>query len=480
MWRLRRALYGLREAALRFQEFLESLIVALGFTVCVAEPTIYHHIEKGIRVVVHTDDPLASGPTELVVNEFFDKLAEHVAIKGRYVLGPEPIVYLGSTLQRFGSTIVERSKPGYMEGILEAAGMTDCKPVNTSGVRPDLEQPGAEDLLGAEDHSLYRRLCGKIQYAVPRRPDVMYPLKELGRRLSSPREADMKCLKHLLRYIRGTVDIALVHKSERDFKRLRGSTDTDWAGCRETRKSTCCGIIRWCGVIITCYARTESVLAQSSPEAEYLGAVVLAAEMLYIAELIRFMGFKTQIEIECDASSAIAMASRRGLGRVRHMELKWLWLQQLVSTKKVRIVKVPGTENAPDIGTKHLPRAALEKCRTMLGMAAVDGMGTIVAAAWVTTHRAQMFLAVWMMAVSGVKGQVDEGMTTVAGASSHGSDGRPLDIHPHGSIAVAVMLGMFIGHMIIRSSSAAADAPGRAAASHAGAPHGLAQHDGAC
>ena len=109
------------------------------------------------------------------------------------------MIYLGSSLQRFGDVIVEKSKPGYVESILDAAGMSGCRPVGTAGVRPDLTQPGAEQPLSSEEHSLYRRCCGKIQYAVPRRLDVMSPLKELGRRLSEPRAADMKCLKHLLR-----------------------------------------------------------------------------------------------------------------------------------------------------------------------------------------------------------------------------------------------------------------------------------------
>eukprot|EP00959_Pyramimonas_sp_CCMP1952_P207464 4339764-Pyramimonas_sp.AAC.1 len=49
VWRQKRSLYGLREAALRFQELLESIVVGIGFEVCKAEPTIYHHTEKGIR-----------------------------------------------------------------------------------------------------------------------------------------------------------------------------------------------------------------------------------------------------------------------------------------------------------------------------------------------------------------------------------------------------------------------------------------------
>ncbi|CAK0853235.1 unnamed protein product, partial [Prorocentrum cordatum] len=404
VWRLKRSLYGLREAALRFQEFLESIVVGIGFKVCKAEPTIYHHTEKGIRVVVHTDDPLASGPTRGVLDELFDELAKHLAIKGRYVLGETPVIYLGSSLQRFGDVIVEKSKPGYVESILDAVGMLGCRPVGTAGVRPDLTPPGAEQPLNSEEHSLYRRCCGKIQYAIPRRLGVMYPLKELGRRLSEPRAADMKCLKHLLRYLSGTVDLAMVHRSTKDYKRIRGSTDSDWAGCHETRKSTACGIVRWCGVVVSAYARTESVLAQSSPEAEYLAAVELAAEMLYVRELVKFMGFDTSLEIECDASSAIAIASRRGLGRLRHLEVKWLWLQQLVGTGQIKIVKVKGTENLPDVGTKFLGKGALEKCRTMLGLVPIDALGNGIVAA-LSASRGARYLATFMVLVNGVRAQ---------------------------------------------------------------------------
>ncbi|CAK0857324.1 unnamed protein product [Prorocentrum cordatum] len=404
VWRLKRSLYGLREAALRFQEFLESIVVGIGFKVCKAEPTIYHHTEKGIRVVVHTDDPLASGPTRGVLDEFFDELAKHLAIKGRCVLGETPVIYLGSSLQRFGDVIVEKSKPGYVESILDAAGMLGCRPVGTAGVRPDLAPPGAEQPLNSEEHSLYRRCCGKIQCAIPRRLDVMYPLKELGRRLSEPRAADMKSLKHFLRYLSGAVDLAMVHRSTKDYKRIRGSTDSDWAGCHETRKSTACGIVRWCGVVVSAYARTESVLAQSSPEAEYLAAVELAAEMLYVRELVKFMGFNTSLDFECDASSAIAIASRRGLGRLRHLEVKWLWLQQLVGTGQIKIVKVKGTENLPDVGTKFLGKGALEKCRTMLGLVPIDSLGNGIVAA-LSASRGARYLATFMVLVNGVRAQ---------------------------------------------------------------------------
>ncbi|CAK0788319.1 unnamed protein product, partial [Prorocentrum cordatum] len=385
VWKLSKSLYGLREAALR---------------------------EKGIRVVVHTDDPLAPGPTQGVHDEFFDELAKHYAIQGRRVPGEDPVINFGSSLQQFGGVVVEKSKPVYVESIVKAAGTPCCKTAGTAGARPDLAQPGAEQLLKSEEHALCQGCRGTIQFATPRRLDATHPLKEPGRRLSEPRSADMKCLKHL-RYLSGTIDLAMVHCSSRDWKRLRGSTDSDWTGCPETQKSTACGIVRWRSAAASAYARTESVLAQSSPEAEYQAAVELAAEMLYVRELVRFMGFETSREIERDASSAIAIASRRGLGKLGHLEVEWRRPQQLVGTGQIKIPKAKGTENRPDVGATFLGKAALEKCRSMLGMTPVGMYGAGTAAALTATGGAR-YMAAFMAMVNAARAETATTATTTA------------------------------------------------------------------
>eukprot|EP00959_Pyramimonas_sp_CCMP1952_P293548 6139288-Pyramimonas_sp.AAC.1 len=98
-------------------------------------------------------------------------------------------------------------------------------------------------------------------------------------------------------------------------------------------------------------------------------------------EIVRTMGFDASMEFDCDAPSAIAIAARRGLGRLRHLEVKWLWRQQLVGAGQIRVAMAKGTGNAPDVGTKFRGKAALEKCRSMLGLAAVDRFGSAVVAA---------------------------------------------------------------------------------------------------
>eukprot|EP00971_Amphidinium_carterae_P203225 4032999-Amphidinium_carterae.1 len=82
-------------------------------------------------------------------------------------------------------------------------------------------------------------------------------------------------------------------------------------------------MIWWSGVLISsypvCVARTQSTIATSSAESEYYGACAVASEVIYVKELLKFTGEDTQIHLESDASSAISMGSRAGLGKARHV-----------------------------------------------------------------------------------------------------------------------------------------------------------------
>ena len=132
MWRLRRALYGLREAAARFQLYLESILVGMGFKVCPLEPILYFHPERGVRMLTHIDDPLIAAPDEASIKAVFDEIGQRVKVKEWHIVGG-PTPYLGGIFQKGDDCYLERSKDGYLEGVLECAGMLDCKPVTTAG-----------------------------------------------------------------------------------------------------------------------------------------------------------------------------------------------------------------------------------------------------------------------------------------------------------------------------------------------------------
>ena len=67
-----------------------------------------------------------------------------------------------------------------------------------------------------------------------------------------------------------------------------------------------------------------------------------------------------------DSSAALAIAKRKGAGKLRHINISCLWIQEVQGSKQLELRKVLGTENPADIMTKHLPRLSLDKCMKQL------------------------------------------------------------------------------------------------------------------
>ena len=77
------------------------------------------------------------------------------------------------------------------------------------------------------------------------------------------------------------------------------------------------------------------------------------------------------VEAATDSSAAKSYASQRGTGRVRHIEVKQLWLQQVVATGRVRLVKIAGLDNPADAMTKYHNRATLQRLLGTIGVEVV-------------------------------------------------------------------------------------------------------------
>ena len=145
-------------------------------------------------------------------------------------------------------------------------------------------------------------------------------------------------------------------------------TDSDWAGDRPTRKSVSSWVIMLDGFLLSAGARTQSVIAHSSCEAEYIAATAATCEAKYIQALFLTCGQHVNIHLRSDSSGTIGVASRRGLQRLRHLDVRFLWLQAETANKNVRISKVPGPENVAGANTKPTDRRSLEFCRMNMGV----------------------------------------------------------------------------------------------------------------
>ena len=91
------------------------------------------------------------------------------------------------------------------------------------------------------------------------------------------------------------------------------------------------------GSLISAGARTQSVIVQSSCEAEYIAATAETSEAKYIQALLLARGQHVNIHLRSDSSGAVVVASRRGLQPLRHLDVRFLWLQAETASKKIRI-----------------------------------------------------------------------------------------------------------------------------------------------
>ena len=143
--------------------------------------------------------------------------------------------------------------------------------------------------------------------------------------------------------------------------KLVGFSDTGFAGCRVTRRSTRGGIAMVGQHCVKSWSTTQSVLTLSSGEAELVGLAKGVSYALGMKSLCKDLGVKVDVEVRADATAAIGMASRRGTGKVRHLDVSHLWIQERIRNGEVTLSKVPGKENPADAMTKYVDRASLEK-----------------------------------------------------------------------------------------------------------------------
>nr|GEX80501.1 copia protein [Tanacetum cinerariifolium] len=155
------------------------------------------------------------------------RLADEFAIKD---LGPISY-FLGIVV----STRLFLSQSKYARKILDRAGMSSCKlshtPVDTKG---KLSSEGG-DLYS--DPTYFQSLAGALQYLTFTRPGISYAVQQIYLHMHAPLEGHMAALKRILCYIQGTLQFGL-HITKSSTNSLVSYTDTDWAGCPDTRRST--------------------------------------------------------------------------------------------------------------------------------------------------------------------------------------------------------------------------------------------------
>ena len=149
---------------------------------------------------------------------------------------------------------------------------------------------------------------------------------------------------------------------------LRTYSDADWVGCKESRISTTGGCITLGKHVLKGLSKTQFLVALSSGESELYATLKAAVEALGMFSMLKDLGWRLIGEIWGDASAALGIIHRRGLGKTRHVDIGLLWVQQTVAEKKFKFNKVLGKNNLADLDV-----GTMERHRTTLACEFTEG-----------------------------------------------------------------------------------------------------------
>lgn len=219
----------------------------------------------------------------------------------------------------------------YTEEILHHANMSSCNPVHTP-LPLRLDQVFTDTKLFS-DPTYFRSLAGKLQYLTITRPDIQFAVNFICQRMHSPTEADIHLLKRVLRYLRDTSSMGIQLYKNCGMEVVAYS-DSDWAGCKETRRSTGGFCVMLGSNIVSWSAKRQPTVSRSSTEAEYRTLASTASELTWLSFIFRDLKIKQNkpAVLHCDNLSAVQLTANHVLhGRSKHFETDYHYVRERVA-----------------------------------------------------------------------------------------------------------------------------------------------------
>jgi len=377
--RLRRCLYGTRDAAARWEALYTAKLQDMGFEKGRASACCFVHRGLGAKCVVHGGDFTFLG-TDKALDEIEKNMNREFLCKveGRIGSGrsdKKEARVLGRVIKWSEDGLTYEADPRHVEILIRDLGIGEERTVVTPGTKEEKrsEEETLEDVLtDPKEIRKFRGAAARANYLAQDRPEIAFAAKECCRRMAAPRHRDIRALVRLAKYLKGQPRMVYEYPWQAE-QGIDAYVDTDFAGCTTTCRSTSGGCIVRGQHLLKHWAVTQKTVTLSSGEAELAGLVKGSAEGLGLQSVAKDLGIEVELKVLGDSSAAIGICRRTGIGRVRHLAVGQLWVQERVRNGDFTLVKHPGSENPADMMTKHLDRATIEKHLKMVGIIAVAG-----------------------------------------------------------------------------------------------------------
>jgi len=409
---LRKALYGLKQAPRLWYEDIDGYLQSIGFQQSAEDPNLY--LQQGVLLVLYVDDLLiAHKGTEGQGHQIKQLLQKKYKMCD---LGAAKR-FLGIEIERTqdgGFSICQR---GYINTIIRRFGLMDAKPAKSPlDSQTDLANTCCEDKPA--NRKEYLSMVGSLMYAaLGSRPDIAFSVTALSRYNVQPLEMHATAAKRVLRYLKSTSEFQIHYRRLPSYSQLVNSqlvntrphnsrshnsrphdtsiniiryTDSDWAGNLTTRKLVggcvfglghtnaseelvMSGLIHW-------QAKSQSVVALSTLEAEYIACSHATRESLWLKRMMKEAaeGMAVRISdgpvpIGCDNQGAIKLIAT-GVVRQKskHIDVKYHHVHDEQMKGAVKFQYVTSESNPADLLTKPLAVPRHEQLLQLTGLTQPD------------------------------------------------------------------------------------------------------------
>ncbi|GJU90878.1 retrovirus-related pol polyprotein from transposon TNT 1-94 [Tanacetum coccineum] len=364
VYKLKKALYGLKQAPRAWYDELSTFLLQNHFFKGTIDPTLFiRRFDDDILVVQVYVDDIIFGSTHPRYTQLFSDL-----MKSRFEMSMmgEMTFFLGLQVNQSPRGIFI-NQSNYVLEILKKYGMEACDPVGTPMEikdKLDLDQNGSP-----VDATKYRSMIGALMYLTSSRPDIVHATCLCARYQAKPTEKHLKEVKRIFRYLRGTVNTGLWYTKDSGIE-LTGFSDADYAGCKDTFKSTSGGAQFLGEKLVSWSSKKQDCTALSTAEAEYVSLSVCCAQVLWMRTQLTDYGFNfNKIPIYCDSKSAIAISCNPVQhSRTKHIAVRYHFIKEHVEKGTIELYFVKTDYQLADLFTKALPVDRFNYLVRRLGM----------------------------------------------------------------------------------------------------------------
>ena len=386
--RLRKNLYGQKQAGRVWNQYMHDGLLARGFTQSGVDMCVYYR--GNVTLLIYTDDGIFIGPTSEEIQECFDvcvvPVTSEAGTKHRvFKMTDEGELsdYLGVNIERLPNGLIKLYQPQIIDQILEDLGFNDrTAPKGTPAV-PSVKL-GRD--IGGQPHSEswhYRSIIGKLNFLEKStRPDLAYSVHQCARFSNDPKESHSAAVKRIGKYLIGTRDKGIIlNPKGHSFDTF---VDADFVGNWDrvnadvdpsTAKSRTGFIVMYGGCPVHWASKLQREVALSTTEAEYNALSEALRSVISQMSLIEEIRDRLQWDINCtiprvhckvfeDNSGALEMSRLPKMRpHTKHINIRMHHFREHVREGKISIHKIPTDYQLADIATKGQPQPLYESQR---------------------------------------------------------------------------------------------------------------------